>query len=71
MIFATLFAASIYWHLPFLVLAISLVYSATRYDQWEAILNETFRWGLRMFGFMIAIFIVLWIVSLWLNSSSS
>lgn len=32
MIPAVLFGASIYWHLPFLVLAISLVYSATRYD---------------------------------------
>lgn len=59
MIFAVLLAASIYWHLPFLVLAISLVYSATRYDQWDAILQETFRWGLRMFGFMLAIFVVL------------
>jgi len=59
MILATLFAASIYWHLPFLVLAISLVYSATRFDQWDAILHETFRWGLRMFGFMLAIFAVL------------
>jgi hypothetical protein len=56
---AMLFAASIYWHLPFLVLAISLVYSATRYDQWDAIFHETFRWGLRMFGFMFAIFVVL------------
>jgi hypothetical protein len=59
MIWATLFAASIYWHLPFLVLAISLVYSATRYDQWDAILQETFRWGLRMFAFMFVIFVVL------------
>jgi hypothetical protein len=64
MIVATLFAASIYWHLPFLVLAISLVYSATRYDQWDAILNETFRWGLRMLGFMAAIFAVLFVVAM-------
>jgi hypothetical protein len=65
MIFAALFAASIYWHLPFLVLAISLVYSATRYDQWDAILQETFRWALRMFLFMLAIFVVLFAVA-WL-----
>ena len=64
MMLATLFAASIYWHLPFLVLAISLVYSATRYDTWDAIFSETIRWGLRMFGFMAAIFVVLWIVSM-------
>jgi hypothetical protein len=62
---AMLFAASIYWHLPFLVLAISLVYSATRYDQWDAIFHETFRWGLRMCGFMLAIFVVLFAVA-WL-----
>jgi hypothetical protein len=59
MMFATLFATSIYWHLPFLVLAISLVYSATRFDQWDAILAETFRWGLRMVLFMVVIFAVL------------
>jgi len=64
MILATLFAASIYWHLPFLVLAISLVYSATRFDQWDAIFQETFRWGLRMFGFMLAIGVVLYVVAL-------
>ena len=65
MIAAVLFATSIYWHLPFLVLAISLVYSATRYDQWDAILHETVRWGLRMLGFMVAIFIVLFVAA-WL-----
>ena len=65
MIVAVLFAASIYWHLPFLVVAISLVYSATRYDQWDAILSEAFRWGIRMFGFMLLIGVVLFIAS-WL-----
>jgi hypothetical protein len=63
MILATLFAMSIYWHLPFLVLAISLVYSATRFDEWDAIFQETFRWGLRMFGFMLAIGAVLFVVA--------
>jgi hypothetical protein len=63
MILAMLFSASIYWHLPFLVLAISLVYSATRFDQWDAIIQETFRWGLRMFGFMLAIFVVLYVAA--------
>ena len=64
MIFAALLAVSIYWHLPFLVLAISLVYSATRHDEWDAILHETVRWGLRMFGFMLAIGAVLYVASL-------
>jgi hypothetical protein len=58
MIFA-LFAASIYWHLPFLVLAISLVYSATRFDEWPTILHEAWRWGVRMSGFLLSIAIVL------------
>ena len=31
---------SIYWQLPILIVVISLVYSATRYDQWGAILPE-------------------------------
>ncbi len=50
---------SIYWHLPLLVLVISLVYSATRYDDLGAILGETVRWGSRMLGFLLAIAVVL------------
>ena len=63
MILATLFAASIYWHLPFLVLAISLVYSATRFDQWDAIFQETFRWGLRMTAFLLIIAVILFVLA--------
>ena len=36
----TLFAASIYWHLPILLVVFSLVYSATRHDRWDRILRE-------------------------------
>ena len=36
----------------FLIVAISLVYSATRYDDWPSIFREAFRWGLRMSGFL-------------------
>jgi hypothetical protein len=50
-----LFAASIYWHLPLMLLVISLVYSATRHDEWDTILIEAFRWGIRMFGFMLLV----------------
>jgi NADH:ubiquinone oxidoreductase subunit 2 (subunit N) len=61
----TLFAvSSIYLQLPFLLLGISLVYSATRYDELDEICLETIRWGSRMFGFMLAIAVVLFIVSL-------
>ena len=58
-----LFANNLYWHLPFLIVLISLVYSATRYDQWGLILREAFRWGLRLVGFLFAVVLVLFLVS--------
>lgn len=54
---------SIYWHLPLMLLAISLVYSATRHDEWDDILIEAFRWGIRMFGFILLVAVVLFGVS--------
>ena len=63
-----LFAMSmIYWHLPLMLLVISLVYSATRHDQWDEILIEAFRWGIRMFGFMVLVGVVLFGVSFLLD----
>jgi hypothetical protein len=58
-----LFAMSIYFHLPLMLLVISLVYSATRHEQWDEILGEAFRWGIRMFGFMLVVALVLFGVS--------
>jgi hypothetical protein len=55
-----LFAVNMYWHLPLLILLVSLVYSATRFDQWQPILRDTFRWCLRLVGFLGAIAFVLW-----------
>jgi hypothetical protein len=52
-----------YWHLPMLVVLVSLVYSATRHDEWIAIFNEAFRWGLRLTAFLACIVFVLWIVA--------
>jgi hypothetical protein len=49
--------------LPLLVVLISLVYSATRYDHWPAILNEAFRWGLRLVGFLGLITVILYLVN--------
>lgn len=55
-----LFAISIiYLHLPLMLLVISLVYSATRHEEWDEILSEAFRWGIRMFGFMLVVAVVL------------
>jgi hypothetical protein len=54
-----LFAFSVYWHLPIMIVLISLVYSATRFEQWKSILREAFRWGLRMTVFLVLIELVL------------
>ncbi|MHB1422367.1 MAG: hypothetical protein ACYC3I_04055 [Gemmataceae bacterium] len=48
--------------LPLLIVLISLVYSATRFDDWGAILLEALRWGLRLLGFLAGIGIVLYIL---------
>ena len=56
--------ADIYYHLPILIIVISLVYSGTRFDQGAAILHEAVRWGLRMAGFLAGIGLTLYIVGL-------
>jgi hypothetical protein len=62
-----LFAAiSIYWHLPILIVVISLVYSATRFERWGNILAEAVRWGLRMSAFLVGIGVLLFVVSLFI-----
>ena len=48
--------------LPVLILLISLVYSATRFDEWRPILQESFRWGLRLMLFLVAIGFALYIL---------
>jgi hypothetical protein len=55
-----------YWHLPVLIVVISLVYSATRFDEWRPILREAFRWGLRLTAFLFAIVVVLYVVATYL-----
>ena len=52
--------------LPLLIVLISLVYSATRYDHWGAILREALRWGLRMSAFLAAIGVVLYVLASWI-----
>ena len=58
-----LFAASIYWDLPVLLVVFSLVYSATRHDRWDRILSEALGWGLRVGGFLVGVGVVLFIGS--------
>ncbi|HZT79445.1 MAG TPA: hypothetical protein VFA26_04465 [Gemmataceae bacterium] len=56
-------AVSFYWHLPLLIVLVSLVYSATRFDQWGPILREAVRWGLRLTGFLVAIMVILFVLA--------
>jgi hypothetical protein len=59
-----LLAHSIYLELPILIVVVSLVYSATRFDRWDHILRETVRWGVRMALFLVGIVLILSGVSL-------
>jgi hypothetical protein len=52
-----------YFDLPLMVVLISLVYSATRYDRWPAILWEATRWGARLLGFLVTIGAALYFVN--------
>jgi hypothetical protein len=49
-----------------LIVVISLVYSATRHEALGPILSHALRLGLTIAGFMAAIFVVLFGLSLWL-----
>ncbi len=58
----TLGNVPIYWHLPILIVVISLVYSATRFDQWSLIWREAVRWMLRMTAFLVIIVLLLFVL---------
>jgi len=60
-------AISPYWiHLPVLIVIISLVYGATRYDDWPHILREARRWVVRLAGFLFVIVLVLYLLATWI-----
>ena len=59
-------AIPFYWHLPIMIVVISLVYSATRFERWKNILSEAVRWGLRMSAFLVGIGVVLFLLSLFI-----
>lgn len=50
-------------HLPVLLIAVSLVYSATRHDRWDLILKEAVGWGVRMAGFLLGLGALLYVLS--------
>lgn len=60
-----LFAASIYWDFPILLVVVSLVYSATRHDRWDRIFREAFRWGFQIVTFLGGIGLALYAASTW------
>jgi hypothetical protein len=58
-----LFATNIYWHLPIMIVLISLVYSATRYEHWDAILHDAWRWARNMIVFLAGVAVVLYVLA--------
>ena len=58
---APLQGVSVYVHFPILILVISLVYSATRFERWSDIFAEAFRWAFRMTTFLGGIGVVLYV----------
>lgn len=61
-----LLAVSIYWDLPVLLVVVSLVYAATRHDNWDKIVHEAIGWGLRITLFLFAIGLLLYLLSTYL-----
>ncbi len=61
-----LFALSIYWDLPVLLVVVSLIYAATRHDRWDKIIHEAVGWGARILLFLVAIGVVLYLLSTYL-----
>jgi hypothetical protein len=49
--------------MPILIVVVSIVYSATRYDRWDLIFREAARWGVRMTLFLGGIGVALYALS--------
>lgn len=52
-----------HWYLPPLVVAISLVYSATRFEDWRLIFSHAARWALYILSFLAGAYVLLYLVS--------
>jgi heme/copper-type cytochrome/quinol oxidase subunit 2 len=66
-IFALIAQINQMWYALPLVVAVSLVYSATRHEEMRPILEHAFRLAWSIFVFMGVILLVLWVIS-WLVS---
>ena len=51
------------WHIAPLIVAVSLVYGATRHEQLGEILSNAFKFGLWIVGFIGVIFAILYFVA--------
>jgi hypothetical protein len=61
---APLLAVSVTWvHLPVLLVIVSLVYGATRFDDWPSILRESLRWVFRLTVFLVVIVAILYVLA--------
>ena len=59
-------SVNMFFQLPILIVVISMVYSATRYDEWGSIFHEAIRWGGRMILFLVGIAVVLYLIALYI-----
>ena len=57
-----LLGVAYFWHFPLLIVLVSLVYSATRYDDWASIGKEALRWGLRLTAFLVGALVVMLLI---------
>jgi hypothetical protein len=53
-----------FWFALPLIVAVSLVYAATRHEQMGPILYHAYRIGVWIVGFMLVVLVVLWVLSL-------
>lgn len=53
-----------HWFLPPLVVVVSLVYSATRFETWPFIWRYAIRWSGYVLGFLATVYVYLYLVTL-------
>lgn len=59
----TLFAEiNIHWYLPPLAIVVSLVYSATRYEDWGLIFGFALRWVVYILSFLGGTYVAVWLL---------
>jgi hypothetical protein len=64
-VLSTVLEVSMLWYALPLVVAVSLVYAATRHEAMGPILHHAVRVGAYIVSFMFVVFAVFWLLSLW------